>query len=86
MNLLDKIERFDAETYILSHWKPITKDEFILEVTMLRAIATCTKSAKGDKGKIVEEYKKMKGQDLSEDEMAVIQEFVNGYNKELLFK
>lgn len=86
LKLLDKIETFDAETYILSHWKPITKDEFKQEVTMLRAIATCTKSAKGDKGKIVEEYKKIIGQELSEDEMEVINEFVNGFHKELFFR
>ena len=83
LKLLDIIETFDAESYILSHWKPITKDEFKQEVTMLRAIATCTKVAKGDKEKIVEEYKKMIGQELSEDEVEVINEFVNGYNKEL---
>ncbi|MFP7474300.1 MBL fold metallo-hydrolase [Niallia taxi] len=80
LHLLDKLETFDAETYVLSHWKPIVKEEFKKEVTMLREIANCTKLAKGDKEEIIEAYKKITGRELTEDEVEVINEFVNGYN------
>jgi len=81
LQLLDKIETFDAETYILSHWRPISKEEFKQEVTMLRAIANCTKMTEGNKSKIKEEYQKVTGKELTEDEEEVINEFVNGYDK-----
>ncbi|QED49905.1 MBL fold metallo-hydrolase [Cytobacillus dafuensis] len=77
--LLDKLEMFDAETYILSHWKPISKEEFNQEVTLLRTIAGYTDIFKGDKQRIIEEYEKYTERELTEDEMAIITEFVNGY-------
>ena len=41
--LLEELEIFDADTYILSHWRPISKDEFQNEVTLLRKSAElCT--------------------------------------------
>jgi glyoxylase-like metal-dependent hydrolase (beta-lactamase superfamily II) len=36
------LEQFDAETYILSHWKPISKDEFNQEMQLLKAVAYYT--------------------------------------------
>ncbi|WP_276353680.1 MBL fold metallo-hydrolase [Cohnella caldifontis] len=80
IRLLDQLEAFDAETYILSHWKPIPKEEFDAEVTMLRTVAAFTDSFKGNKRKIIAEYKNAVGRDLSEDELQVIDEFVNGYS------
>lgn len=51
LQLIEKLETFDAEIYILSHWKPISKEEFNQEMTMLRAIATYTDIAQGEKQK-----------------------------------
>ncbi|MBS4189883.1 hypothetical protein KHA94_06655 [Bacillus sp. FJAT-49705] len=77
-NIGDRLAH-DEETYILSHWKPISKEEFNQEVTMLRTIARYTDIFKGDKQRIIEEYGKYIERELTEDEMATITEFVNGY-------
>ncbi|MDR6999206.1 MBL fold metallo-hydrolase [Neobacillus niacini] len=79
LKLLDLLEAFDADTYILSHWKPITKKEFNQEVTMLRTIARLTETYSGKQQEIKEEYEKYVKRELSEDEMATITNFVNGY-------
>lgn len=54
LELLDKLETFDAETYILSHWKPLSKEEFDQEVRMLRTIARYTDNFEGVKQRILE--------------------------------
>ncbi|GHH99889.1 MBL fold metallo-hydrolase [Neobacillus kokaensis] len=79
LQLLDRLEAFDADTYILSHWKPISKEEFNQEVTMLRTIAKYTETYKGNKQKIIDEYEKYENRNLTDDEMATIINFVNGY-------
>jgi glyoxylase-like metal-dependent hydrolase (beta-lactamase superfamily II) len=80
LQLLDRLETFDADTYVLSHWKPISKEEFRQEVTMLRRIAKYTALFQGDKQKIVKEYQKMAGRELTEDEQLTIDDFINGLN------
>lgn len=79
LQLLEKLEAFDAETYILSHWKAISKEEFNQEITMLRTIATYTDICKGEQQKITEKYKTFVGRELTDDEVEVIEQFVNGY-------
>ncbi|RUL54662.1 MBL fold metallo-hydrolase [Lysinibacillus antri] len=79
LTLLDTLEAFDAEYYILSHGRAISKDEFYQEVTMLRTIAKYTAEYKGEQLKIMAAYKKEVNRELTEDELEVISEFVNGY-------
>ncbi|AXI10980.1 MBL fold metallo-hydrolase [Oceanobacillus sp. 143] len=79
LRLLDELESFDADTYIPSHQKPISKDEFNQEADKLRAIAKYTDSCGGDKQKIIEEYGKYVNRELTEDERVIITDFVNGY-------
>ncbi len=81
--LLDRLESFDAETYILSHWKPISRAEFVKEAATLRTIAKYTVDFNGDKGCILEEYRKKAGRELTVDELSTIEEFINGYEMEL---
>jgi glyoxylase-like metal-dependent hydrolase (beta-lactamase superfamily II) len=78
LELLDQLEEFDAETYVLSHWKPISKMEFNQEVTMLRSIARYTDLFQGDQQQIIREYQKQVGRDLTEDELLTINDFING--------
>jgi glyoxylase-like metal-dependent hydrolase (beta-lactamase superfamily II) len=80
LNLLDQLEQFDADTYVLSHWKPISKQEFVQEVTMLRSIARYTDLFQGDHQQIVCEYQKQVGRDLTEDELLTIDDFINGWD------
>ncbi|MGG1400692.1 MBL fold metallo-hydrolase [Bacillus salipaludis] len=79
LQLLDRLETFDADIYVLSHWKPISKEEFNQEVTMLRTIARLTDTYSGDQQKIQVEYEKYVKRELTEDEMVTIIDFVNGY-------
>lgn len=79
LRLLDELESFDAETYIPSHQKPISKEEFKREVSKLRTIAKLTNDCDGDKQKIMEEYAKYVKRELTEDETETIDHFVNGY-------
>jgi glyoxylase-like metal-dependent hydrolase (beta-lactamase superfamily II) len=80
LQMLDRLETFDAETYILSHGKPISKEEFIQEATMLRRIAEYTARFQGDKKKIEKEFQKTAGRELTEDEQLTIDDFINGWN------
>jgi glyoxylase-like metal-dependent hydrolase (beta-lactamase superfamily II) len=79
LQLLDRIEVFDAEYYVLSHWKPVTKEEFRTEVALLRSVANLTEKCAGDKQLITESYEEQTGRKLTEDEVETIQFFVNGY-------
>ncbi|MDN4494114.1 MBL fold metallo-hydrolase [Ureibacillus aquaedulcis] len=79
LRLLDELEQFDAETYLPSHQKPISKEEFNQEAFMLRTIAKYTKSYGGNQQKIIEGYEKHVKRELTEDEKETIADFVNGY-------
>ncbi len=46
--LIDELEKFDAETYILSHGEAINREEFLQEIRMLKAVGTYTEAHKGD--------------------------------------
>ncbi|MEH7239168.1 MBL fold metallo-hydrolase [Bacillus sp. JJ1562] len=77
--LLDELETFDADTYIPSHQRPISKEEFNQEVAKLRAVAKYTDICGGNEQKIIEEYEKYVKRELTEDERETINNFVNGY-------
>ncbi|WP_462408502.1 MBL fold metallo-hydrolase [Neobacillus sp. Marseille-QA0830] len=79
LRMLDILETFDADTYILSHWKPISKAEFQYEASTLRTIAHLTGLYKGDREKITEALRTKVNRELTEDEQETIQEFINGY-------
>ncbi|WP_409272790.1 MBL fold metallo-hydrolase [Neobacillus sp. SCS-31] len=80
LRLLDELESFDAETYIPSHQKPISKEEFNQEAANLRTIAKYTEICGGVKQKILNEYEKYVKRELTEDEKETIALFVNGYD------
>ncbi|RDI40943.1 MBL fold metallo-hydrolase [Falsibacillus pallidus] len=80
LRLLDELEVFDADTYILSHQKAISKEEFKQEAAMLRTIANYTDMCGGAEQKIVDEYAKHVKRELTEDERLTITDFVNGYS------
>lgn len=73
------LEQFDAETYILSHWKPISKDEFNGEMQLLKAAAYYTEKCNGNADKIKLELARELNRKLNEEELETIEDFVNGY-------
>ncbi|MGI1831631.1 MBL fold metallo-hydrolase [Bacillus safensis] len=79
LRLLDELEAFDADTYIPSHQRPWTKEEFRQERDKLRMIAKLTDQCGGDQQKITKEYQNDVNRELNEDELETIAYFVNGY-------
>jgi glyoxylase-like metal-dependent hydrolase (beta-lactamase superfamily II) len=79
LELIQQLETFDAETYILSHWKAITKAEFLEEMKLLKSIAQLTGKWEGNAENIQKGYKEMLNRDLNQDELETIEYFVNGY-------
>jgi glyoxylase-like metal-dependent hydrolase (beta-lactamase superfamily II) len=79
LELIQQLEKFDAESYILSHWKAISKAEFLLEMNLLKTVATLTEKWKGNAEKMRKEYRESIDRDLNEDELETIVYFVNGY-------
>ncbi|WP_281201132.1 MBL fold metallo-hydrolase [Bacillus altitudinis] len=79
LRLLDELDAFDAETYIPSHQRPWTKEEFRQETDKLRMIAKYTGLYGGDQEKIKSEYQTHVNRELKEDELETIAYFVNGY-------
>lgn len=79
LSLINLLETFEAETYILSHWKAISKDEFIQEMNLLTSLAKYTDECKGDSILIQKSYEKQLERELNEEELETIECFVNGY-------
>ncbi len=78
--LLEKIEKYDAETYFLSHHPaPLTKDEFTSFVSLLKTSARLTKKYKGNQEKITTEMTSHFHRALTEEDLEIIGYFVNGY-------
>ena len=77
--LLNTLEVFDADYYILSHTGIMSKEQFTDEVILLRSIADLTESHKGDSTLIIEGYRNQAGRDLTEDELETVGFFVNGF-------
>ncbi|WP_394173026.1 MBL fold metallo-hydrolase [Guptibacillus hwajinpoensis] len=78
VTLLDKLETFDAEWFILSHGSAISKEEFMKEVAMLRTMASLTDECNGNHEYMTEKYINRVERELTENEKELIQEFVNG--------
>lgn len=79
LELLDMIDLYDAETYILSHWRPVSKLEYQQEAALLRDIARLTEQFTGRYEAIVKAYKAQVERELNEDELETIEYFINGY-------
>lgn len=82
LQLLDEVDQFDADIYILSHWKPVSKQEYQQEANLLRNIAKLTEQFTGRYEAIVKAYKEQVERELNEDELETIEYFINGYGIE----
>ncbi|PYZ97637.1 Zn-dependent hydrolase [Alteribacter lacisalsi] len=79
LSLLDKIEAFDAQTYVISHWKAITRQEYVKEADLLRTLAFLVSEHEGDLDHILKELEAHKGEPLEMEEAETADYFVNGY-------
>lgn len=80
LQMLDRLAAFDAETYVISHGQPMSKEQFDQEATTLSAIAALTDRLKGNIQGVTEAYQKSVERELTEDELLVIHEFAMGYS------
>nr|WP_096200159.1 MBL fold metallo-hydrolase [Bacillus sp. FJAT-45350] len=79
LKLIQKLEAFEAETYILSHTKVINRNEFLQEIELLKVVGQLTERYKGNPEKIKSKYYQTLDRELHEDELETIEYFVNGY-------
>ncbi|WP_404330417.1 MBL fold metallo-hydrolase [Mesobacillus maritimus] len=77
-DLLNQLEAFEAETYVLSHSGTLSKEKYQKEVALLRTMASLTEEFKGDSVKIKQAYEGNLGRELTENELETMQYFVNG--------
>lgn len=78
LNLLDRLDQFDAETYVISHYKPISKAEFQKEARFLRKTASLVKEFGRDIDQINARLTAFYGKALTADEEETVNFFING--------
>ncbi|MCK6206471.1 MULTISPECIES: MBL fold metallo-hydrolase [Bacillaceae] len=79
LDMLDKIEMFNADTYIISHWKPITKEEYQAEASLLRTLSHLVAAYEGDQDKMKKGLEAFYGRPLTNEEQETLMYFVNGF-------
>ena len=79
LQLLDALEQFDADTYILSHGTAISKAEYQVEAAMLRKAARLTEEFEGQMEEMKNAYQSNVNRELNGNELETIQYFANGY-------
>ncbi|EFV79736.1 MULTISPECIES: MBL fold metallo-hydrolase [Cytobacillus] len=79
LQLLDALEQFDADTYILSHGTAISKAEYQVETAMLRKAARLTEEFEGQMEEMKNAYQSSVNRELNGNELETIQYFANGY-------
>jgi glyoxylase-like metal-dependent hydrolase (beta-lactamase superfamily II) len=76
--LLDKIEGYNAETYLESHWVPESKEDYLKEVNRLRVIADCIEKYDGNRDTLIAEVGGKLERQVTEDDLETITYFFNG--------
>jgi glyoxylase-like metal-dependent hydrolase (beta-lactamase superfamily II) len=81
LQLISKIEKYDAETFFLSHHEaPLTKEEFGSFIKLLKDAALLTKKYKGEQEAIFREMSERLHRGLNELEIETIDYFINGFS------
>ncbi|WP_404407098.1 MBL fold metallo-hydrolase [Jeotgalibacillus malaysiensis] len=78
LKLLDHLDQFDAETYVISHYKPISKAEYQKEAQFLRKTASLVKECGRDIDQINARLTAFYGKELTADEEETVEFFING--------
>lgn len=80
LKLVEKIEAYHAETYILSHHdQPCTKQEMEQEFTLFRNCASLVVKHQGNQEMMEQELAIKLNRNLTEDELDTVGLFVNGF-------
>ncbi len=76
--LIEKIENYNAEIFIQSHWKPEAKVEFHQEIKTLQVIAASMEDYDGDQDALIAMLTKRLGKQINQDNLETITYFING--------
>ncbi|USK51910.1 MBL fold metallo-hydrolase [Bacillus sp. CMF12] len=79
LQLMDALDQFEADTYILSHGTAISKSEYQEEAALLRKAAQLTKEFEGQMEEMKNAYQSYVNRELNDNELEMIQYFANGY-------
>ena len=80
--LVQRLEAYEADRVFLSHHDaPLTKEEFLSFLQLLKRTASLTKKHKGREAAIMKEMEEDVQRELSEEERETITFFVNGYTE-----
>ncbi|MDF2039997.1 MBL fold metallo-hydrolase [Cytobacillus oceanisediminis] len=79
LQLMDALDQFKADTYILSHGTAISKSEYQEEAALLRKAAQLTKEFEGQMEEMKNAYQSYVNRELNDNELETIQYFANGY-------
>ncbi|WP_289139642.1 MBL fold metallo-hydrolase [uncultured Brevibacillus sp.] len=77
--LLDRLQTYDADHYIISHRDPLTKAEFQQEADFYRKISTLLGQHGNDHSAICAGLSHFIGRALIEEELFIVDWFVNGF-------
>lgn len=80
IKLLDAIEEFEVDTYIISHWKPISRSEYVVEANLMRTISELVSRCHGDRTTMIASLEKQRERKLTQNEEEMITYFINGYS------
>uniref|UniRef100_UPI003512B0D0 MBL fold metallo-hydrolase n=1 Tax=Cytobacillus sp. TaxID=2675269 RepID=UPI003512B0D0 len=80
LQLMDALDQFDADTYILSHGTAISKSEYQEEAALMRKSAQLTKEFEGQMEEMKNAYQSYVNRELNDNELETIQYFANGYD------
>lgn len=81
LELIDKIEAFDADTYVESHGAPMPKSQFLQEMTEMKQMAHAVMLHCGDKGAIQAELAETYTRAWTQSDDQLLGYFMNGYRK-----
>lgn len=78
LSLLNKLESYEADQYIESHWKPVNKEAFLSYINEMKEIANIVKRHDGMIDKIKDGVKEKLNRKLTQDDYELIKHFING--------
>ncbi|QPC47873.1 MBL fold metallo-hydrolase [Mangrovibacillus cuniculi] len=81
--LLNNLDEFDAETYVISHWQPVAKEVIKTEITLLRTLCDLVEKYQGKKDMITKALENKYERELTNEELDNVTYFVNGYEDAL---
>lgn len=78
LSLVEQLNTFDADTYVLSHELPLTKSQFQHYTRLLTLLCHCTKEKAGNRHEMIDALTTQLSRELNQSELAAVDCFANG--------